>query len=1149
VTEREQIEQAIAVLEAQRAILGESVVDIALAPLRQKLAALSAEAPSPPPVSRVANPESQRKLVSILFADVSGFTAMSETLDAEEVQELMNTLWGQLDGAIMAHGGLIDKHIGDAVMALWGAHAAREDDPEQAIRAALAMQTELVKFNAEALNNPPSGDSPAPRQPIRLRMRLGINTGPALLGAVGTTGEFTAMGDTVNLASRLEHAAPVGGILISHDTYRHVRGLFDVQPLEPMSIKGKVEPVQTYVVQRAKPRAFRLGTRGVQGVETRMVGRAAQLQALQNAWRTVIEQRTLRAVTVAADAGMGKSRLLYEFSNWFELQPQRLHTFRGRAGEGMLGLPFAFLRDVFRFSFDISEGDSLALARDKLERSFVEALGAGGAEHAHFVGHLLGFEFQEAGSPYLRGLRDDARQIRAQAFHSAAQFFTAVTQAKAPPGGEYDAVMFLLEDIHWADDDSLDIIEHVASACGSLPILFINVTRPSLYARRAEWGAGFGPERHTRLDLQPLAGTDSLALVAEILRQPPEAIPSVLNNLIVSRAEGNPYYIEELLKMLMETGVIVDSGGQWEVKPERLVEGQVPATLTGILQARLDRLQPSERDGLQRAAVVGRVFWDSVVARLHESDTAHAPTIALSALGPIWQVLQQREMVFSRQTSTFAGGQEFIFKHAIFHEVTYESVLKRLRKVYHAQVAAWLVERSGERATEYAGLVGEHYERAEKRAEAADWYGRAGRQAEETYAPEAAINYYQKALSLAPANAPAAWRAAMYDGLGEMLRRRARFPEAAEAYLAMRAAAEAASDLVMQARAWFGLAAVQERSGDYRAALESAGRVEAIVQAVPTHPPDIQARAQMELARALYQKGMVNFRLGNTEAARAEGERALTISTQAGARREMALSLYLLANVHDYMLEHPEQAAHYYEQALEVFQELGDRMGMGAMLNSLGENARLRGDFKTAVVRYQEALKVAREIGAREGEISSLSNLGGARVGLGEYAAAEADLRQVIHMAGASGWGWLSETYRFLAEACLGQNKRGEAIEAAQRALALAQETGSKEDTGRAWRILGMIQSYLPADPMTLNETSTTVTDLDPTACFSNSQTVFAEAGLETEEARTLREWALHDFREKNQVAGERRWQEARAIFERLGMTAEVDEMNKTRPT
>ena len=197
---------AIAAFEAQRPILGDAVVEAALGPMREKLAAL--EAP--------AAPEQQRKQATILFADVSGFTALSETMDAELVADVMNDLWALVDQAIIDHGGRIDKHIGDAVMALWGTEAAREDDPEQAIRAALAMQAAVDAF--------------CTTHSVPLAIRIGINTGPVLLGEMGTKGEYTAMGDAVNLASRLEHAAPVGSVLISHDTYRHVRGIFDVEP-------------------------------------------------------------------------------------------------------------------------------------------------------------------------------------------------------------------------------------------------------------------------------------------------------------------------------------------------------------------------------------------------------------------------------------------------------------------------------------------------------------------------------------------------------------------------------------------------------------------------------------------------------------------------------------------------------------------------------------------------------------------------------------------------------------------------------------------------------------------------------------------------------------------------------------------------------
>lgn len=247
--EREHIEQAIITLESKRSVLGDQVVDLAIALMREKLMNLAVE-------------PQERKLITVLFADVSGFTAMAESMDHEIVSSVINSLWSRVDKAIQDHGGKIDKHFGDAVMALFGTPTAYEDDPERAIRAALQIQSEIQDWKRELAESSSSQQS----QVQNIQLRIGINTGPALLGTVGTIGEYTAIGDTVNLASGLEQAAPIGGILISQDTHRHVRGLFEVTALEPISVKGKSQPVSVFAVNGVKPRSFRDTTRGLEEV-------------------------------------------------------------------------------------------------------------------------------------------------------------------------------------------------------------------------------------------------------------------------------------------------------------------------------------------------------------------------------------------------------------------------------------------------------------------------------------------------------------------------------------------------------------------------------------------------------------------------------------------------------------------------------------------------------------------------------------------------------------------------------------------------------------------------------------------------------------------------------------------------------------------
>src|SRR6266498_3492503 len=325
--------------------------------MREKLVTLQVRATD-------AADRQQRKQVTVLFADVSNFTSMAEMMDPEEVSGVIDGLWSRLDKAILDYGGRIDKHIGDAVMALFGAPTAQEDDPERAIRAALKLQSQLHTWKEE-FQATVSEQARIAAQ--KIEMRVGINTGPVLLGKVGTTREYTAIGDTVNLASRLEHAAPLGGVLISHDTYRHVRGIFEASALDPILVKGKSEPIKVYVVRSVKPRSFKVPTRGVEGVETQMIGREAELAKIQAALKTATDEKQTNLVSIVAEAGTGKSRLLYEFNNWLETQRHPLRVFRGRASLEISNIPYALIRDLLATSFKIQDSDHAAIAREKIE--------------------------------------------------------------------------------------------------------------------------------------------------------------------------------------------------------------------------------------------------------------------------------------------------------------------------------------------------------------------------------------------------------------------------------------------------------------------------------------------------------------------------------------------------------------------------------------------------------------------------------------------------------------------------------------------------------------------------------------------------------------------------------------------------------------
>ncbi|MBN1887014.1 MAG: tetratricopeptide repeat protein [Thermoflexales bacterium] len=961
--EIERLERAIAALEAQRGTLGDEVVEAALSPMREKLAAWRTRSP----------PEQKRKQVTVLFADMSGFTTMSETLDIEQVTEIMNALWARLDGVIAAHGGRVDKHIGDCVMALWGAHLAHEDDAERAVRAALEMQQEVAH---RKLPIPPSWQS-------GISIRIGINSGPVLMGEVGTLGEFTAMGDTVNLASRLEEAAPVGGVLISHATYRHVRGLFDVLPQAPLAVKGKLEPVQTYVVQHAKPRAFRMGTRGVEGIETRMVGRETELETLQSAFASAIAEERTWLVTVIGEAGVGKSRLLYEFENWLELRQEHLYYFKGRSIPAWQHIPYSIFRNMFAYRFDILESDSAAVALSKFR---VGMAGILPVERADLVGHWVGFDFGAAASPAVQNLSgspDFGKLATAYLTH----YVQALTQRQP--------MLVFLEDLHWADDSSLDLVQHLLTAIPKARLLLVGLARPDLFERRPEWGdpatqlkaspslshqESAGQAVLERIDLKLLSKPASQSLVDEIL-QKLETIPVPLRDMIVEGAGGNPFYVEELVKMLIDEGVVErgpDAHKAWRANLERLKQVHVPPALTGILQARLDSLPHEERELLQRAAVVGRLFWGAAVADLTDTGINQVK----AALG----ALCKRELIYRRGHSAFAGTQEYVFKHALLHDVAYETVLLKLRRDYHARVARWLETHAGERVSEYAGLIAEHMEQAGQSQQAASYLRQAAQKALAGGALREALNFFKRAMTLLPEESRE--QAELLVHMGDVLRQMGNYEGARQQLELSLALAQRLGDEKSCAAALSGLGSIVIRQGDWPLARLYLEKGLALARTI---------NDRAKLAQALEYLGWVEMLQGASPQAMAtlSESKALyeALEDHLGLARALN-SLGVLANI---MSEYAK-AQRLYQASLELSREAGARRQEAHALNNLGETSRLQGDYAAARQYYQEALDINQEIGDLHGKGSSRSNLGHVAAAMGDYATAVSCYRESMHI-------------------------------------------------------------------------------------------------------------------------------------------------------
>jgi class 3 adenylate cyclase len=631
------------------------------------------------PVAPASDAE-ERKLVTVLFADVTGSTALGERLDPERLKEVMGAYFAAMRDEIEAQEGTVEKFIGDAVMAVFGVPVAHEDDPARSLRAALRMRERLGALNGDLAN----------RFALALEMRIGVNTGEVLAVAEPKPGEGMVSGDAVNVAARLEQAAEPGQVLVGERTVRASRG-FAFAEMPPLELKGKGRPVA----------AFRLlgesleRDRGVPGLRAPLVGRDREMGVLQSVFERVADERRPHLVTIYGEAGVGKSRLTSEFLSWAEARDPAPHVVRGRClpyGEGITYWPVA---EILKGEAGMLDTDPPEVALEKIRKValglLTEDIAPDALRAAAALAYTVGVEDPEI--PF-RNLPPRQVQIEAQAAWRS--FFSALAAA-AP-------LVVVVEDIHWADPAMLDLLEDLSDRVRG-PALFLCPSRPDLTARRSAWGGG--RRNFSSVALDPLSEDDADRLVSLLLSV--EELPQDVHRRILERAEGNPFFLEEIIRQLIDEGRIERAGDRWRAVSG--IEGvSIPDTIQGVLAARIDLLEAGDKRALQSAAVVGRIFWAGPVAALLNG--------AGHSLDEVFDRLEGRELVLARLGSSMAGEREYIFKHVLIRDVAYESLPRRDRAGAHTRVARWIEDALGERAREFSELLGYHYDQAHRGAAA-----------------------------------------------------------------------------------------------------------------------------------------------------------------------------------------------------------------------------------------------------------------------------------------------------------------------------------------------------------------------------------------------------------------------------------------------
>jgi class 3 adenylate cyclase/tetratricopeptide (TPR) repeat protein len=734
----------------------------------------------------------ERKVVTVLFCDLVGFTSASEEADPEDVRARIRPYHARLREEIERYGGTVEKFIGDAVMAVFGAPVAHEDDAERAVRAGLRILESIEELNAQ---------DPA----LALQVRIGINTGEAVvaLGARPEEGEGIVTGDVVNTASRLQGAAPVNGIGVSESTFRAAERIFDFEELEPVTVKGKIEPLHLYRPLRAHSR---FGTDVTRTHTTPLVGRELEKSLIIGTFERAAQQSSCQLITIVGEPGAGKSRLCMELFNFVDERPVFTRWRQGRCLPYGDGIAFWALGEIVKAECGIFDTDSVEEAEVKL----VRALSGEDADLLWLkarLGPLVGVP----GEPV-------AQQETFTAWRSFCEHLAGAGPA-----------VLVFEDLHWADPALLAFLEHMAEWAEGVPLLLLCTARPELYEQHPGFGAN--ARNAQRIHLRPLTDDETARLVASLLER--TLLPAETQQALLERAGGNPLYAEEFVRLLSDRG---DLGEQMEV----------PESVHALIAARLDTLTAEQKSLLQDASVLGKVFWTGALAEMGGRDLAEVE----QALHD----LSRKELVRPARTSSMEEEAEYGFWHVLVRDVCYAQIPRAARAARHRAAVTWIEHKAAERLEDVADVLAYHYLQALElgRAAGADdtaeleegairYLGLAGERALGLDV-ERAEAHLAKALELAPADHPK--RGSLLERWAQAAQQQGRLLDARQAFEEAADLHRQRGELVAAGRALTRLGLLVHRLGDPRAEELLAEALE-LLEAQPAGPELVSVHAIM----------------------------------------------------------------------------------------------------------------------------------------------------------------------------------------------------------------------------------------------------------------------------------------------------------------
>jgi len=899
----------------------------------------------------------ERKFVTVLFADIVASTELSGAIDPEQMRARVSKFFSIAREEIERYGGTVEKFIGDAVMAVFGLSMIHEDDPERGARAAIAMRLR-VRPDIDAGLLP--------------EIRIGINTGEVVANPqAAAKGEFLVTGEVVSLAARLQQAAAPGQVLVGERTMHAIRPLAQVRGVLPLTVKGTAAPLPAWeLLEVAPPRERALRA-------TPFVGREEELELLRGYLRRMRREGRGHVVTILGPAGVGKTRIVREF----QAQIQETRILRGRAIPYGGGVPFWSLGEAIREECGILFGDPLELARRKLQTAATQL------DVADAV-------------PALRavlGLGGEGPELTRELLFAGLRAFFQALAHRSP-------LLLILEDCHSAEDVTLDFVEHAADWIREVSVLLLVLSRPELLERRPSWMGG--KRSATTLFLDSLGSEESRNLLSRILGE--KLAPGPLVDLVLERSGGNPLFMEELLRALIERGVLAEEPGRWILRVS-MTEVSIPDTIHAVIAARVDALRVSEKSALQNAAILGNDFWLGGLRVVADEDHVDESVRALV----------DKELLIHKRRSTLIGEEEFTFRHILIRDVAYTMIPKSQRWLKHARFAEWMQQIAGDRRAEFADIIAHHWMQVvtlhrelgvppdpNANAQAIANLLLAGDRAAAVYANTTALDHYTRVLELDPESTI---RFRVLLGRGEVWMLLGQYEKAREDFISLRTQTHADGQRRLEA-----------------IALDHVG---------------ISFRKQDQIEHALESL-----------------ESALAISREVG---EALLTGRILNHIgFTYFSDGKhEEAIRAHDEARRLLDAGQDLAGLAESFHGLGENALFQQRWEESIPLFEESVKRSGQVGNRSLAAENGYMIAHARHMLGDYLEAQAEAQRSVTTLIEIGDVWnCSSALWNAAEISATLGDFGKALEQATRGSNLARQIGAVRFTVFNLLALGRIQ-------------------------------------------------------------------------------------------